>query len=83
MSDLYSCRAVAGFSGPSVGEVSTPPPLPMPHFAAPAPTPATGNLFRGKVSGGLSHTCQRRRGGYGFYKQRHFDMLINLRHHLA
>lgn len=45
--------------------------------------PATGNLFLGKVSGGLPHTCQRRRGGYGFYEQRHFDMLINLRHHLA
>lgn len=83
MSALYSCRAVAGLSGPSVGEASTPPPLPMPHSAAPAPTPLPGTCSGGGASGGLPHTCQRRRGGYGFYEQSHFDVLVNLSHHFA
>lgn len=65
MSALYSCRAVAGLSGPSVGEASTPPPLPMPHSAAPAPTPLPGTCSGGRcqaacrihASGGAADTA--------------------------
>lgn len=83
MSALYSCRAVAGFPGPSVGARLRPrlcrcPTLPrllLPRYRELVPG--------GGASGGLPHTCQRRRGGYGFYEQSHFDVLVNLSHHFA
>lgn len=82
MSASYSCGAVAGLSGPSVGARLRPRLCRCPTLPCP-PVPRYRELVPGKLSSGLPHTCQRRRGGDGLYKQRHFYMLINLRHHLA